>query len=124
MEMYNPSHPGRIVRAWMGDAITVSALASHLGMTRANLSMILNGRLGISAMVALKLADAFPKTDAPFWLSLQSQYDLAHARRRKRRKIAPVYPGDAIKPRISAKPKASARPKVSPKQAQRLKKAA
>jgi addiction module HigA family antidote len=76
----------------MGDTITVSTLAKHLGMTRANLSMILNGRLGISALMALKLGDAFPKTDARFWMSVQSQYDLAHARRKKRRKITPVYP--------------------------------
>jgi addiction module HigA family antidote len=81
----------------MGDAITVSALAKHLGMTRANLSMILNGRLGISALVALKLGDAFPKTDAKFWLTLQNHYDLAHARRKKRRKIKPVCPDTPIK---------------------------
>jgi addiction module HigA family antidote len=92
MEMYNPSHPDGIIREWMGDAITVSALAKHLGMTRANLSMILNGRLGISAFMALKLGDAFPKTDANFWMALQSQSDLAHARRKKHRKILPVYP--------------------------------
>lgn len=99
MEMYNPPHPGRIVRAWMGDTITVSALAKHLGMTRANLSMILNGRLGISAFMALKLGDAFPKTDAKFWMTLQTHYDLAHARRKKRRKIAPVHPETPIKQR-------------------------
>jgi addiction module HigA family antidote len=90
MEMFNPPHPGAGVRAWMGDEITVSALAKHLGMTRANLSMILNGRLGISAMVALKLSEAFPKTDAQFWMNLQTQYDLAQARKRKRTKIAPA----------------------------------
>jgi addiction module HigA family antidote len=90
MEMFNPPHPGAGIRAWMGDAITVSALAKHLGMTRANLSMILNGRLGISAMVALKLSEAYPKTSAQFWLDLQTQYDLAQARKRRRTKIKPI----------------------------------
>jgi addiction module HigA family antidote len=94
MEMYDPAHAGDILREWMHDDITVSALAKHLGMTRANLSMILNGRLGISPMVALKLADAFPKTNAKLWMDLQTQYDLAHARRKKRRKIAPIRPSD------------------------------
>lgn len=42
MEMYNPSHPGRLIREEMGDRITVTALARHLGVTRAQLSMILN----------------------------------------------------------------------------------
>jgi addiction module HigA family antidote len=92
MQMFNPPHPGAGIRAWMGDTITVSALAKHLGMTRANLSMILNGRLGVSALVAIKLAEAFPKTDARFWMDLQTQYDLARARRKKRAKILPIKP--------------------------------
>jgi antitoxin HigA-1 len=90
MEMYNPAHPGRIVRECMGETITVSALAKHLGMTRANLSMILNGRMGISASVAVKLGEAFPNQDAELWMALQSQYDLWHAKRRKRMKIQPL----------------------------------
>ncbi len=91
MEMFNPSHPGRILRVHIEDRTTVSALARHLGMSRANLSMILNGRLGISASVAVKLSEAFPNTDARFWLTLQNNYDLAQVRKRKRRKIAPLY---------------------------------
>jgi addiction module HigA family antidote len=82
----------------MGDKITVSALAKHIGMTRANLSMILNGRLGVSAMVAIKLAEAFPKTDAQFWMNLQTQYDLARARRKRRAKIRPIQ--TALKPAL------------------------
>jgi addiction module HigA family antidote len=120
MEMYDPAHPGRLVRAWMGDTITVSTLAKHLGMTRANLSMILNGRLGISPSMALKLGDAFPKTDARFWMTAQVLYDLAHARRKKRRKITPVYPEPAPIQEIK-RPKPSAR---LAKPAPRLKKAA
>jgi addiction module HigA family antidote len=112
MEMYNPSHPGGILREWMYKDITVSALARHLGMTRANLSMILNGRLGISPLVALKLADAFPKTNAKLWMDLQSQYDLAHARRKKRRKIAPIRSSDLQQ---EAKPKSITKPKPDSK---------
>ena len=48
MPMFNPPHPGRLVRAAMGESITITALACHLGVTRAHLSMILNGRAGIS----------------------------------------------------------------------------
>jgi addiction module HigA family antidote len=90
MRMYNPAHPGIILKEYMGDNITVSALAKHLGMTRANLSMILNGRLGISASVATKISEAFPNSDAEFWLGLQNQYDLAQVAKRKRAKIAPI----------------------------------
>jgi addiction module HigA family antidote len=87
--MFNPSHPGEVLREYMGDDLTVSALAAHLGVTRANLSMILNGRSGISAAMSLKLDDAFTTSEG-FWLRLQTNYDLAQARRVKRVKIRPV----------------------------------
>jgi addiction module HigA family antidote len=88
--MFNPAHPGQILRECMGDRVTVTALAEHLGVPRGNLSNILNGKLGISAAVALKLAQAFPKQDAEFWLALQAQYDLAQERKKKRAKIKPL----------------------------------
>jgi addiction module HigA family antidote len=92
MQMFNPSHPGRILRAYMGDTLTVSTLAKHLGMTRANLSMILNGRMGISPIVAVKLSETFPNSDATFWLNLQNNYDLAQVRKKKRAKLHPILP--------------------------------
>jgi addiction module HigA family antidote len=89
MPMFNPSHPGEILREYMGDSLTVSALAAHLGVTRANLSMILNARSGISAPMSLKLDDAFGTSEG-FWLRLQTNYDLAQARRIKKGKIRPI----------------------------------
>lgn len=89
MAMFNPSHPGEILRQYMGHDLTVSALADHLGVTRANLSMILNGRSGISAPMSLKLDDAFGTSEG-FWLRLQTNYDLAQARRTKKGKIRHV----------------------------------
>jgi addiction module HigA family antidote len=89
MPMFNPSHPGEILRQYMGDDLTVSALAAHLGVTRANLSMVLNGRSGISALMSLKLDDAFGTSEG-FWLRLQANYDLAKARRLKKGKIRHV----------------------------------
>ena len=90
MQMFNPAHPGEIVRECMGENLTVTALAKHLGVPRVNLSNILHGKLGISAAVALKLAQAFPNQDAEFWLALQAQFDLAQERKKKRAKIKPV----------------------------------
>ena len=91
MEMFNPPHPGRGIREYMGDTITVAALAKHLGMTRANLSMILNGRSGVSATVAVKLSEAFPNSNPQFWMNLQNNYDLAQVRKKKRVKIQPLF---------------------------------
>jgi addiction module HigA family antidote len=91
MPMFNPPHPGEVVREFMGD-MTVSEFAKHLGVTRANLSMILNGRAGISAMMSLKLEEAFGSSEG-FWLRLQNSYDLAKARRLKKMKVKllPAY---------------------------------
>lgn len=86
--MHDPAHPGEIVREYMdGLGLTVSALAAHLKVTRANLSRILNGKAGISAEMALRLAAAFG-TAPEIWIRLQAQYDLANAMRRPRVKIA------------------------------------
>ena len=89
MLMFNPPHPGECLREEMGERITVTALAKHLGVTRAHLSTILNGRAGISPLMSLKLDEAFRKSEG-FWYRMQEQYDLAQARRVKRKKIAPL----------------------------------
>ena len=86
MEMFNPPHPGRLVRAAMGKSATVTALAKHLGVTRAHLSMILNGRAGISPLMSVKLDETFSKSEG-FWLRVQHGYDLAQVRKMRRKKI-------------------------------------
>jgi len=90
MPMHNASHPGKVLREWMGEDITVAALAKHLVVTRPMLSNILNGKAGISAAMAIKLSQAFPSTDARFWLTLQANYELSKALREKRKRIAPL----------------------------------
>ncbi|MDE1162702.1 MAG: HigA family addiction module antitoxin [Acidobacteriaceae bacterium] len=100
MQMYNPAHPGAILREAMGEDITITHLARHLRMTRANLSMILNGRMSVSPLVATKLAEAFPWTDAELWLRLQNQYDLAKVLRKKRQKILPVRPHKPVEHKL------------------------
>ena len=89
MQMFNPPHPGRLVRTAMGSSMTVSALAKHLGVTRAHLSSILNERAGISPLMSLKLDEAFGKSEG-FWFGLQYDYDLARVRRMKRTKVKPI----------------------------------
>jgi addiction module HigA family antidote len=90
MIMYNSAHPGRIIREWMGEDITVGGLAKHLGITRVTLSNILNGKAGVSATMAIKLSQAFPPTEPRFWVGLQSDYELSRALREKRKPIAPL----------------------------------
>jgi addiction module HigA family antidote len=88
MQMYNPAHPGKILAEFMGDR-TVTDVAKHLGVTRAALSRILNGKAGVSADMALRLSDAFG-LEADMWLRLQIQRDLWVASRKKRVKIGKI----------------------------------
>lgn len=61
MRMYNPPHPGLVVREYL-EGVTVSDAAKHLEVTKADLSRILNGRASISPTMALKLEKAFGPT--------------------------------------------------------------
>jgi antitoxin HigA-1 len=79
--MHNPPHPGLVLREYLGD-IGVSSAAAHLRVTRVTLSRLLNGKAGISASMALRLADALG-TSPELWMNMQSQYDLWQARRRR-----------------------------------------
>ena len=86
--MHNPAHPGEIIQEHMeGLGLTVSALAAHLKITRANLSRMIHGKTGVSAEMALRLSEAFVTTPE-VWIRLQANYDLAKALRNRRVKIA------------------------------------
>lgn len=85
--MYNPAHPGEILREYLPKSMTVTESARRLGVTRQALSALLNGRAGVSADMALRLSQALG-TSADMWLSMQVAYDLWKAERRPRPKIS------------------------------------
>jgi len=78
--IFNPAHPGEVLKDYLGD-MTVKDAAAHLRVTRATLSRILHGHAGISADMSLRLSAALC-TSPEFWLKMQVQYDLWHARKR------------------------------------------
>ena len=86
MRMFNPPHPGFVLRDYLGQ-VAVTDAARHLGITRAALSRILNARAGISAEMALRLSDALGTTPE-LWTGMQAQYDLWQASKRRRKKLA------------------------------------
>ena len=86
--IFNPSHPGEVLKDYLGD-MTVKEAAERLGITRPNLSRILNGRAGISAEMGVRLAKAMLYTSAEFWLKMQLNYDLWKARKNRLPKIRP-----------------------------------
>ena len=85
MRMHNPPHPGLVLREYVG-ATAVSAAAEHPRITRVTLSRVLNGKSGISAKMALRLAAALG-TSPELWMNMQSQYDLWQAQRTRQPKV-------------------------------------
>lgn len=83
MAMHDPSHPGELLRRDI-EAVkwTVTECAQRLGVARNTLSRLLNGRIGISAQMALAL-ERLGWSNAEHWMRLQAAYDLAQARRRQ-----------------------------------------
>ena len=81
MNMYNPCHPGEILKHDYLSAynLSVTAFALKIGVSRNTASELVNCRSGISAEMALKLEKAF-KVSAKFWIDLQTQFDLWQAR--------------------------------------------
>jgi addiction module HigA family antidote len=80
--MKNPAHPGRIVRSACLKPLGLSVAegAKVLGVTRRALTEIIDGKSGISAEMAIRLAKAFGST-AEAWVRIQAAYDLAQARK-------------------------------------------
>lgn len=76
-----PSHPGEILLEdfLKPSNITQQAFAIHMKWTFARVNEIVNGKRGISAETALGLSEAFGTTPG-FWLNLQSNWELWHAK--------------------------------------------
>lgn len=83
--MFNPPHPGETLREDVLPALglTVTEAAAQLGVTRAALSRVLNGRAAISPTMALRI-EAWLGVEnggsADAWLSQQTAYELWQAR--------------------------------------------
>ncbi len=95
MPMKKPPHPGLSVRhdclAPLG--LNVTEAAKRLGISRKQLSDIVNCHAGISPEMAIRLDKAFGG-GADTWLRLQAAYDLAramkHADRIKVERVSPA----------------------------------
>lgn len=88
-QQHNPPHPGEVLKdgVFTDSGITIKQFSERLGVTRAALSRVLNGRAAISPDMALRLADALGG-NAESWLHLQANYDLWQARQKPRKPVA------------------------------------
>jgi addiction module HigA family antidote len=91
--MHNPPHPGEVLKdgLFTGTGITVTDFARRIGVTRVTLSKVLNGRNGVSADMAVRLAAAIGGS-AESWLHMQARYDLAASEKALKKVLAKIEP--------------------------------
>jgi antitoxin HigA-1 len=71
-----PVHPGRILAAEIAElGLSANAMALALRIPANRMTEIINGKRGISADTAMRLARYFG-TSAQMWMNLQSHYEL------------------------------------------------
>ena len=82
-----PIHPGTILREDLEDAgVSINQLGRDLRVPVNRISAIVNGRRGITADTALRLAQYFGNS-AQYWMNLQALYDLEAVDAAKREEI-------------------------------------
>ncbi|OGL64891.1 MAG: addiction module antidote protein, HigA family [Candidatus Tectomicrobia bacterium RIFCSPLOWO2_12_FULL_69_37] len=86
MPMYDPPHPGELVRHECLEplGLTVTEGAKALGVTRQALNNLVNGKSGISPEMAIRLSKAFGSSPE-VWLGMQMDHDLWQAKQRARK---------------------------------------
>jgi len=95
--MFNPPHPGETIRDDIlpALALTVTEAARQLGVSRAALSRVINGRAAISADMARRLEAWLDGPErgpsAESWLRQQLDFDLWQAEQQPRPKVAVVH---------------------------------
>lgn len=94
MAMYNPPHPGEVIRAEIIEAhgLSVTAAAKVLGVSRQALSGLLNAQVDLTGDMALRIEKAFgPKMET--LIGMQSAYDVFKTRQREKTiKVRPYQP--------------------------------
>lgn len=86
--MCNPASPGELLKEFLGSR-TTSELAAHIGVSRATISRILNGRTAITTDLSIRLGQAL-SLSPDFFAKAQLQRDMWNESQKKRSKIKPL----------------------------------
>jgi addiction module HigA family antidote len=72
-----PVHPGVVLKGLYLDPleINITQAAAKLGVARKTLSQLINGHMGVSAEMAIRLSKAL-NTTPQLWMNMQQGYDL------------------------------------------------
>lgn len=83
--MYNPASPGELLREFMGKT-TATELARQIGVARATVSRILNGRTAVTVDLSIRIGQAL-NLSPDLLAKAQLQYDLWIELKKKRPRI-------------------------------------
>ena len=88
-----PTHPGEMVREdFMPDyGLSVTSLASALGISRQTVNELLRERRSITPLMALRLSRLFGNSPE-FWLNAQHARDLWESEQRYRKELSRIHP--------------------------------
>src|ERR1700744_856375 len=72
-----PVHPGMVLKGLYLEPmeINITQAANKLGVARKTLSQLVNGHMGVSAEMAIRLSKAL-NTTPQLWMNMQQGYDL------------------------------------------------
>ncbi|MDO8753081.1 MAG: HigA family addiction module antitoxin, partial [Anaerolineales bacterium] len=86
-----PTHPGEVLLEEFLNPLELSqvAFAEHIGVPVQRLNKLVRGRRGVTPETAWLFAQALGTTPE-FWLNLQTNYDLALARPKKKIARIPI----------------------------------
>ena len=97
MPMKNPPHPGEVIRAEVMQPLrlSITKAAEILGVRRATLSDLTNGKSAVTAEIALRLEKAFV-VSMDLLLRMQAGYEAAQIRQRSGAIDVHRYRPDAV----------------------------
>lgn len=88
--MFNPPHPGKVLREFLPEEETVGKIAKKLGVSRVQLSRVMNEKSAISPSMALRIALATDTTPES-WLTGQMKWDLWQLLKKAKPKVQPLF---------------------------------
>lgn len=95
--MYNPPHPGEIIKEDVLEAenLSVTEAARQLGISRVTLSRLVNGKTGVSVDMALRLSQ-WLGTTPELWLRMQDACDLWQTGKTNPPKVKPLQSREVV----------------------------
>lgn len=84
--MFDPAHPGEVLREFLPESMTVGEVAARLGVSRPHLSRLLNGHTAMTAEMAIRVG-LMTGTTPESWLTNQMKWDLWQALPKERPEV-------------------------------------